>query len=98
VVPKSGRWTSTLRCRPAKAAAGCHAGAAVLLHGRRARGGTIEFRAAVKAEKAARGAQPEEEERTDGELNWVQRARLASEVAAQKHRVGGKKATRGGPT
>ena len=66
-----------------------HAGAAVLLHGRRARGGTIEFRAAVKAEKAARGAQPEEEERTDGELNWVQRARLASEVAAQKHRVKG---------
>ena len=48
-------------------------------------------------EKAARGAQPEEEERTDGELNWVQRARLASEVAAQKHRVGGKQATpRGG--
>ena len=37
----------------------------------------------IKAEKAARGAQPEEEERTDGELNWRLR----------KHRVGGKKAT-----
>ena len=37
-------------------------------------------------EKAARGAQPEEEERTDGELNWVQRARLASEVGAETPR------------
>ena len=38
-------------------------------------------------EKAARGAQPEEEERTDGELNWVQRARLASEVGAETPRI-----------
>ena len=49
-------------------------------------------------EKAARGAPPEDYERTDGELNWRQRVDLASELAAQKHRVGGKKATRGGPT
>ena len=55
-------------------------------------------RAAVKAEKAARGAPPEDYERTDGELNWRQRADLASELAAQKHRVGGRKATRDGPT
>ena len=60
--------------------------------------GLAAVRAAVKAEKAARGAPPEDYERTDGELNWRQRADLASELAAQKHRVGGKKATRGGPT
>ena len=37
--------------------------------------------------RAARGAQPEEEERTDGELNWRKRADSANEVAAQKHRA-----------
>ena len=79
---------------PAKAAAGATPGLPFYSTAT----GLAAVRAAVKAEKAARGAQPEEEERTDGELNWVQRARLASEVAAQKHRVGGKKATRGGPT
>ena len=48
--------------------------------------------------KAARGAPPEDYERTDGELNWRQRADLASELAAQKHRVSGKNTARGGPT
>ena len=62
--------------------------------------GLAAVRAAVKAGRRLRAVclLAEEEERADGELNWVQRARLASEVAAQKNRVGGKKATRGGPT
>ena len=79
---------------PAKAAAGATPGLPFCSTA----AGLAAVRAAVKAEKAARGMLAEEEERTDGELNWRQRANLASQLAAQKNRVGGKKATRGGPT
>ena len=52
--------------------------------------GLAAVRAAVKAEKAARGAPPEDYERTDGELNWRQRADLVSELAALLFALTGK--------
>jgi hypothetical protein len=79
---------------PAKAAAGATPGLPFYSTAAGLAAVRLNFvRRSRRTEKAARGAQPEKEERTDGELNWRQRADLASEVAAQKHRVGGKKAT-----
>ena len=63
---------------PAKAAAGATPG----LPFYSTAAGLAAVRAAVKAEKAARGMLAEEEERTDGELNWRRRANLASQLAA----------------
>ena len=65
---------------PAKAAAGATPGLPFCSTA----AGLAAVRAAVKAEKAARGMLAEEEERTDGELNWRQRANLASKLATQK--------------
>ena len=57
-----------------------------------------EFYSTAAGLAAVRAAVKADYERTDGELNWRQRADLASELAAQKHRVSGKNTTRGGPT
>ena len=62
---------------PAKAAAGATPGLPFYSTAAGLAAVRLNFvRRSRRTEKAARGAQPEKEERTDGELNWVQRPRL----------------------